>query len=72
VNPVTGTGSCVVNIPEELFDLDGPGHYFRRIKSVSVTIPCVTGPYAGVTCTLAFGSMMVFPATSVLTQGTHY
>ena len=47
------TGTCMVSLPEELFDLDGPGHYFRRIKSVAVTIPCVTGPYTGVNCTLA-------------------
>jgi hypothetical protein len=32
--------------------MDGPGHYFRRIKTVAVSIPCVTGPYAGVNCTL--------------------
>ena len=29
------TGRCTVALPEELFDLDGPGHYFRRIKSVA-------------------------------------
>jgi Tc toxin complex TcA C-terminal TcB-binding domain/Neuraminidase-like domain len=46
------TGTCTVNIPEALFDLDYPGHYFRRIKSVSLSIPCVTGPYTGVSCTL--------------------
>jgi len=45
-------GWCEVEIPELLFDLDYPGHYFRRIKSVSVTIPCVTGPYVTVNCTL--------------------
>ena len=45
-------GSCEVAIPEALFDLDYPGHYFRRIKSVSLTIPCVTGPYTTVNCTL--------------------
>ena len=39
-------------MPEELFDLDGPGHYFRRIKTVAVSIPCVTGPYSSVNCTL--------------------
>jgi hypothetical protein len=32
--------------------LDHPGHYLRRIKAVSLTIPCVTGPYASVNCTL--------------------
>jgi len=45
-------GRCEIAIPEALFDLDCPGHYLRRIKSVSVTIPCVTGPYVGVNCTL--------------------
>jgi hypothetical protein len=46
------TGRCTVRLGEEIFDLDGPGHYFRRIKSVAVSIPCVTGPYVGVNCTL--------------------
>jgi hypothetical protein len=46
------TGSCTFQLPESLFDLDGPGHYFRRLKSVSLSIPCVSGPYASVACTL--------------------
>lgn len=46
------TGSCEIHLPEVLFDLDYPGHYFRRIKSVSLTIPCVTGSYTSVNCTL--------------------
>ena len=46
------TGECFVSLPEALFDIDYPGHYMRRIKSVSITIPCVTGPYAGINCTL--------------------
>lgn len=45
------TGSCIFTIPEELFDMDGPGHYFRRAKSIAVTIPCVAGPYTSVNCT---------------------
>lgn len=36
-------GECWVSIPEELFDLDCPGHYFRRIISIAVTIACVNG-----------------------------
>lgn len=57
VNPLAilqlrATGRCTVSLPETLFDMDGPGHYFRRIKSVAVSIPCVTGPYASVNCTL--------------------
>lgn len=46
------TGKCYVSLPEELFDLDFPGHYFRRIKSVSISIPCVAGPYTTVNCSL--------------------
>jgi len=41
-------GSCFINIPEELFDLDYPGHYFRRVKHIAVTIPGVVGPYTPV------------------------
>lgn len=46
------TGECTFEIKEELFDADYPQHYMRRIKSVSVTLPAVTGPYTGVNCTL--------------------
>jgi hypothetical protein len=46
------TGRCTVRLPEAVFDMDGPGHYFRRIKTVALSIPCVTGPYASVNCTL--------------------
>jgi receptor-binding and translocation channel-forming TcA subunit of Tc toxin/ABC toxin-like protein len=46
------TGRCEIEIPEWMLDLDAPGMYMRRIKSVSLTIPCVTGPYTGVHCRL--------------------
>lgn len=46
------TGECHVDLPEWLFDKDYPGHYRRRIKSVALTIPAVTGPYTNVNCTL--------------------
>jgi hypothetical protein len=46
------TGQCEVFLPEALFDADYPGHYMRRIKSVSLTIPCVVGPYTSINCTL--------------------
>lgn len=45
-------GKCEITLPEELFDSDYPGHYMRRIKNVSISIPAVVGPYAGVNCTL--------------------
>ena len=46
------TGKCEIKIPEYVFNLDFPGHYFRRIKSVSISIPAVTGPYTGISGTL--------------------
>ena len=45
-------GSCEFELPEWLFDLDTPGHYRRRMKMLGVTIPCVTGPYTSVPCTV--------------------
>src|SRR6185369_9296008 len=47
------TGKCTISIPEWLFDMDYPGHYMRRIKNVSVTIPCIVGPYTSVNCTIS-------------------
>ncbi len=46
------TSRCEFALPEVLFDIDYPGHYKRRIKTVSVTIPCVAGPYVGLNATL--------------------
>jgi len=46
------TGYCEIEIPEWMFDLDYPGHYMRRIKNVTLTLPCVVGPYTGVHCRL--------------------
>ncbi|MYY08031.1 insecticidal toxin complex protein [Streptomyces sp. SID4919] len=45
-------GHTEFELPEWLFDLDHPGHYMRRIKNVTLTLPCVTGPYSGVHCRL--------------------
>jgi hypothetical protein len=53
------TGKCDLKLPEWLFDMDFPGHYRRRIKSVSITIPCVLGAYSGVYATLSLTKNMV-------------
>jgi hypothetical protein len=45
-------GSCTVELTEALFDADYDHHYMRRLRNVSVTVPCVTGPYTSVNCTL--------------------
>jgi len=47
------TGKCGISLPEWLFDMDYPGHYMRRIKNVSITIPCIVGPFTGINCTLS-------------------
>jgi len=46
------TGVCEINVPESFFDADYPGHYMRRIKNLSLTLPCVVGPYTSVNCRL--------------------
>ncbi|MEL7314848.1 MAG: hypothetical protein AAFN08_07845 [Cyanobacteria bacterium J06559_3] len=61
-----------MNISEFLFDLDHPGHYMRRIKSVSLTIPCVTGPYTSVSCTLTLMGNRVRKRTAMSAQTDTY
>jgi hypothetical protein len=46
------TGKCFVTLDEALFNLDHAGHYMRRLKTVSLTIPCIAGPYVGVHATV--------------------
>ncbi len=53
------TGSCFIDLPEMFFDMDYPGHYLRRIKNVTLTIPCVAGPYTSINCTLTLQSSKV-------------
>jgi len=53
---LTTEGYCEFSIPESLFDIDYPGHYLRRVKSVSVTVPCVSGPYTNAPCRLTLVS----------------
>lgn len=53
------TGVCEVEIPETFFDTDYPGQYFRRIKSASLTLPCIVGPYTSINCTLTLLSSRI-------------
>lgn len=53
------SGACEFALPEWLFDLDYPGQYVRRIRAISITIPCVVGPYASVNCSIALESSSV-------------
>ena len=59
------TGECFLDIPEILFDIDNPGHYMRRIKSVSVSIPCIVGPYTSINCRLTLVKNSIRRTTSI-------
>ncbi|HKR14181.1 MAG TPA: neuraminidase-like domain-containing protein [Pyrinomonadaceae bacterium] len=50
------TGVCDFEIPEALYDMDHPGQYFRRLKTVSVSLPCIAGPYTSVSAKLSLVS----------------
>jgi Tc toxin complex TcA C-terminal TcB-binding domain len=68
------TGECLVELPEALFDTDYPGHYLRRLRDVSLTIPCVAGPYTSINCTLTLVSSKIRfdPSTGNGAGGARY
>ncbi|MGH9959511.1 MAG: hypothetical protein ACREBC_20685, partial [Pyrinomonadaceae bacterium] len=55
------TGRCDFSVPEVWFDLYYPGQYKRRMKSVRLTIPCVTGPYTNVSAKLTLTGSRIRP-----------
>lgn len=65
------TGSCEITVPEWLFDLDYPGHYLRRIKNITLTLPCVAGPYTGVHCRLTLLSSSIRTSPQVRPPAEH-
>jgi len=60
------TGSCEFEIPEVLYDMDHPGQYFRRLKSVSVSLPCIAGPFTSVSAKLSLLNNRYRKNTNVL------
>lgn len=58
------TGTCEFDLPELAFDISYPGHYLRRIKSVSISVPRVTGPYTNI------GARLSLLANRVRINGT--
>lgn len=46
-----GTGIAEFSLPEVLFDFDFPGHYFRRIKTLNVSIASTTDLSTGINTT---------------------
>jgi len=53
------TGTCAFIIPEIIYDAIYPGQYKRTIKSVRLTIPCVTGPYTNISAKLTLNDSWV-------------
>ncbi|MBO1349467.1 MAG: hypothetical protein EBE86_019695 [Hormoscilla sp. GUM202] len=45
-------GSCNFSFDEALFDFDFSSHYCRQIKTISISIPAVVGPYQNINATL--------------------
>ena len=46
-------GDCTFVLTERSFDYDFPGHYQRQIKSISISIPAIVGPYQNIHATLS-------------------
>lgn len=46
------TGRCTFDLTAKDFDQDYPGHYFRTIKTVSLSFPVLLGPYQDLHATL--------------------
>lgn len=59
------TGTCELDIPEWWFDMDYPGHFMRRIKAVSLSIPCIVGPHTNVSCTLSMTKSTIRPSAII-------
>lgn len=54
-----GIGVLEFDLSEKLFDDDFSRHYCRKIKSVSISIPAIVGPYQNINATLVQTSNQV-------------
>jgi hypothetical protein len=50
------TGRCSLDLAEWMYNLDYPGHYRRRIKSVSVSVLCEADAFTNLNCSLSLHS----------------
>lgn len=60
-------GICCFSLTEKLFASDFPSHYCRRIKSISISIPAVVGPYQNIKASLTQQSNKIVLEPSVQT-----
>ena len=58
-------GSCDFELTHKMFEDDwkGQGHYLRRIKTLSVTIPGIVSPYENIRATLTQTSSSMYLST---------
>ena len=49
---LVNNGSCEFELTQPLFENDYPGHCLRRIKSISISLPAILGPYEDIRATL--------------------
>ena len=66
------SGTCQFSLPEVLFDIDFLGHYFRRLRAVTITIPCTVGPVIGINATLTLTDHTWRLSTSGATDARSY
>jgi hypothetical protein len=59
VERLKADGFCYFNLPEALFDLDCATHAFRRLQSVALSVPCVSGPQGALTFRLTLHSARI-------------
>ena len=52
-NQMISQGTIDFELSKALYEADYPGHYLRRIKSVSVSLPATLGPYQDIRATLS-------------------
>jgi hypothetical protein len=64
------TGACEIELPEWLYDMDSPGQFNRRIKTVAISIPCITGPFTAVHAKLSLLQSSI-RISSVLKDGDY-
>lgn len=59
------TGKCEFELTHELFEDDykDQQHYLRRIKTISVSLPAIVGPYENIRATLTQTASKVFLST---------
>ena len=59
-------GTSLIKLKEDLFAFDHPSHYCRVFKTISITIPCVVGPYVNVNASMKLRHSFVRVSPNIL------